>query len=291
MDTIIPTGVLSKLNRLRKLSIDVNLDDEWWDADVKVILNELSCLKSLDNLELYLPSVELLQQLLEQLRPDNKEFTYPYVYNFRFIIGRHRQCFISRLLHEVEEIFKKQKKRKNCPEYINNEGMLIEITEVLNHATIFFLDRHWMMKMLFEFGNENMVNLRFCLLVECNELQTSIDGDYEYPSLGVDKKPTLERLTYLGIHYMSNLQSIWKGSIDEGCLSCLRILALHMCPNLTTIFTPNFLGNLRLLEELIVEDYYNIKSLVSQESLDLKHGYVLRWLKRISLLDLPELVN
>ncbi|KAI8024802.1 Cytochrome c-2 [Camellia lanceoleosa] len=122
MDTIIPTGVLSKLNRLRKLSIDVNLDDEWWDADVKVILNELSCLKSLDNLELYLPSVELLQQLLEQLRPDNKEFTYPYVYNFRFIIGHYRQCFISRLLHEVEEIFKKQKKWKNCPEYINNEG-------------------------------------------------------------------------------------------------------------------------------------------------------------------------
>ncbi|KAI8027902.1 Disease resistance protein RPS2 [Camellia lanceoleosa] len=90
---------------------------------------------------------------------------------------------------------------------------------------------------------------------------------------------------------MSNLQSIWKGSIDEGCLSRLRIFALHTCPNLTTIFTPNLLRNLRLLEELIVKDYCNIKSLVSQESSDLKHGYVLPWLKRISLLDLPELVR
>ncbi|KAF5951971.1 hypothetical protein HYC85_009915 [Camellia sinensis] len=93
IDTIIPTGVFSKLNRLRKLSIDMNLDDEWWDADVRVILNELSHLKSLDSLQLYLP----------------------------FIVGHHRQRFISRLPHEVEEIFKKQNKRKKCPEYINNE--------------------------------------------------------------------------------------------------------------------------------------------------------------------------
>ncbi|KAI8027214.1 hypothetical protein LOK49_LG02G02750 [Camellia lanceoleosa] len=158
MDTIIPTGALSKLNRLRKLSIDVNLDDEWWDADVKAILNELSRLKSLDSLELYLPSVELLQQLLQQLRRDNREFTYPYLYNFRFTVGCHRQRFISRLSHEVEEIFKKQKKRKKCPEYINNDNMSIEMTEVLNHAIVFFLDHHWTMKMLSEFGNENITS-------------------------------------------------------------------------------------------------------------------------------------
>ncbi|KAI8025138.1 hypothetical protein LOK49_LG02G02693 [Camellia lanceoleosa] len=172
MDTIIPTGVLSKLNRLQKLSIDVNLDDEWWDADVKVILNKLSRLKSLDSLELYLPSVELLQQLFQQLRRDNREFTYPYLYNFKFTIGRHRQRLISRLPYEVEEIFKKQKKRKKYLEYINNEGMSTEITEVLNHATVFFLDRHWTVKMLSEFGNENMgfvvriatALLQFCLV-------------------------------------------------------------------------------------------------------------------------------
>ncbi|KAI8027377.1 Disease resistance protein [Camellia lanceoleosa] len=281
MDTTIPTGVLSKLNRLRELSIDVNRDDEWWDADVKAILNELSSLKWLKRFELYLPSAELLQQLSQ---------IYRYLSYFRFTVGFHRQRIISRLHHEVEEIFKKQQKMMKCLEYINGEGIPTEITEVLNHAKCFFLDRHWTVKMLSDFGNENMVNLIFCLLVECNELQTIIDGDYEY-LLGVGNIPVFSYLKYLGIHYMWNLQSIWKGPIDEGCLSNLRVLALHMCPNLTTIFTPNLLGNLRRLEELIVEDCCKIKSLVSQESSDLKHGYVLQSLKSISLLDLPELVS
>ncbi|KAI8028666.1 Disease resistance protein RPS2 [Camellia lanceoleosa] len=138
-----------------------------------------------------------------------------------------------------------------------------------------------------------MVNLKVCLLMDCNELQTIMDGDYKYP-LGVDyvdKRPVFIYLGYLGIHYMWNLQSIWKGPIDEGCLSNLRVLASHTCPNLTTIFTPNLLGNLRRLEELIVEDCCKIKSLVSQESTDLKHDYVLESLNMISLLDLPELVS
>ncbi|KAI8025139.1 Disease resistance protein [Camellia lanceoleosa] len=259
IDTTIPTGVLSKLNRLQELSVDVNLDGEWWDADVKVILNELSSLKLLSILELYLPSAELLQQLLQRVRRNSTE----YLIDFRFTIGHHRQHIISRLPHEVKEIFKKQKRRMKCLEYINGEGIPTEITEVLNDANCFFLDRHWTVKMLSDFGNENMVNLMFCLLVECNELQTIFDGDYEYPS----------------------------GPIDEGSLSNLRVLALHTCPNLTTILTPNLLHNLRRLEELIVEDCCKIKSLLSQESSDLKYDYGLQWLKRISLLDLPELVS
>ncbi|KAI8025095.1 hypothetical protein LOK49_LG02G02711 [Camellia lanceoleosa] len=101
MDKTIPTGVLSKLNRLQELIIDVNQDDEWWDADVKVILKELSNLKLLSILELHLPSAELLQRLRRDL---TKCFTY-----FRFTVGRHRQRIISRLPHEVEEIFKKKK--------------------------------------------------------------------------------------------------------------------------------------------------------------------------------------
>ncbi|KAI8028667.1 putative disease resistance protein [Camellia lanceoleosa] len=134
MDTTIPTGVLSKLNRLRELRIDVNLDGEWWDADVKVILNELSSLKSLSILELHLPSAELLQRLR---RDSTKCLLY-----FRFTVGRHRQRIISRLPHEVEEIFKGQKKRMKCLEYIYGEGIPTEITEVLNHANFFFLDSH-----------------------------------------------------------------------------------------------------------------------------------------------------
>ncbi|KAI8026153.1 hypothetical protein LOK49_LG02G02736 [Camellia lanceoleosa] len=111
--------------------------------------------------------------------------------------------------------------------------------------------------------------------VECNELQTIIDGDSEY-RWGVDNKSVFGQ----------------KGQIDKGCLSNLRYLALHTCPNLITIFTPILLGNLVKLEELIVEDCLKVRSLVSQESSDFKSsGYVLQNLKKMSLLDLLELVS
>ncbi|KAF5951432.1 hypothetical protein HYC85_009376 [Camellia sinensis] len=184
IETTIPIGVLSNLCRLNELSIDVNPDGEWWDVDVKAILNELSSSKELRILELYLPSVELLQQIR---RWDNTN-----LHQFTFTVGRHRQRVISRLPHEVEEISKKWKKHNNCLEYINGEDMPFEITEALNHATFFFLQRHWTVKMLSEFRNE-MLKLKICLLVECNELQTIIDGNYEH-QLGVNKEPIFKCL-------------------------------------------------------------------------------------------------
>lgn len=46
------------------------------------------------------------------------------------------------------------------------------------------------------------------------------------------------------------------------------------------------------MEELIVEDCFKVKSIVSQEFSDFKSsGYVLQNLKKMSLLDLPELVT
>ncbi|KAI8027848.1 Disease resistance protein [Camellia lanceoleosa] len=281
IETTIPIGVLSNLCRLNELSIDVNPDGEWWDVDVKAIFNELSSSKELRILELYLPSVELLQQIR---RWDNTN-----LHQFTFTVGRHRQRIISRLPHEVEEISKKWKKHNNCLEYINGEDMPFEITEALNHATFFILQRHWTVKMLSEFRSE-MLKLKICLLVECNELQTIIDGNYEHQS-GVNEEPIFKCLEYLGIHYMRNLESICRSSIDEACLTNLISLSLHTCPNLTTIFTPYLLGNLNNLKDLIVEDCCKIKSLVCQEFSDLKFGYAFLRLERMSLLNLPELVS
>ncbi|XP_028075606.1 uncharacterized protein LOC114277851 [Camellia sinensis] len=93
------------------------------------------------------------------------------------------------------------------------------------------------------------------------------------------------------MHHMKNLQSIWKGPIENGSLLCLSSLTLRTCPNLTTIFTPSLLNNLSQLEELVVEDCCKIKSLVIQESPNFKSGYVLQRLKRMSLVDLPKLVT
>ena len=81
---------------------------------------------------------------------------------------------------------------KEMPQVVNGKGIPTEITKTLNHASIFYLDCHWTVGTLSQLGNDNMVKLEFCLLVECNELRTVIDGDSKY-SEDVDKRPVLGR--------------------------------------------------------------------------------------------------
>ncbi|CAL5417319.1 unnamed protein product [Camellia sinensis] len=277
----IPAGLLASLCMLKALSIDVNPNDDEWVADVKDVMDELLKLKGLMTLKLYLPEVGLLKEITS-------------VRNFEFTVGHHKRCIRSCLPHEAEEEFKKQ---ENYLKYINGKFIPIEIQNALKRTCAFFLERHWTVKKLSEFGNENMVELKFCLLVECNELQTIIDGGEfctegdQMCESGVDKTPVFQSLEYLDIHCMMNLRSIWEGPIGKGCLSKLKYMALHSCPNLTSIFTTSLLGNFDNLEELIIEDCPQIKSLVSQESSCFEPNPFLPSLKKISLLDLPELVS
>ncbi|KAF7114860.1 hypothetical protein RHSIM_RhsimUnG0074500 [Rhododendron simsii] len=287
----IPTEVLSLFPQLEELSIDVSPDGEWWDDDVnpdsdwwdvnaKAILNALSSSNKKRILSLYLPSVELLQQI-----------KFRNLIGFRFIVGCCPQCIIYRPPHAVEERFNiwEKKKFKKCLKYIKGEGMPSGITEALKHASLLFLDRHWTVKVLSEFGHENLADIECCLLVECNELQTIVAGDYECPS-GGDNKRILQCLRHLSIHYMKNLESIWQGSIPNNSLFSLTFLTLHTCPNLTTIFTLDMLGNLGLLKELIVEDCPKIRSLVTRADANVS-GHFCQSLRKIALLDLPQLVT
>ncbi|XP_057493125.1 disease resistance protein At4g27190-like isoform X2 [Actinidia eriantha] len=301
VDTIIPRNVLSNLSRLNELIISVTPDGEWWDGEVEVIVKDLSRLQELRTLKLFLPTVELLGAL----RGDGTSLIFPALAQFRFTVGRHEERFISRLPHEVEEEFNDMEKFEKGLKYVNGEGIPGEITGALKHCKAFFLERHWTVKSLSEFGLENMKKVKFCLLVECNELQTIIDakqfyrgGYFEKIDSGGSKygsffaeEIVLGSLQYLFIHYMKNMQSICKGPVGKGCLSNLKSFALHTCPNLTTLFTVEMLGNLINLEELVVEDCPKIDSLVSLQPSGLMSGLFLPSLKKISLLELPALVN
>ncbi|KAG5525753.1 hypothetical protein RHGRI_032143 [Rhododendron griersonianum] len=294
----IPTKVISLFPQLEELSIDVNPDGEWWDddinpdtewwdANVKAIINALSSSNKLRILKLYIPSVELLQQLGYELKKFMFLNLFMNLSDFRFIVGRYQQRNIYRLPNGVEErYYIWEEKFKKSLEYINGEGMSSDVTKALKLASVLFLDRHWTIKVLSEFGHENLAKLRSCLLVECNELQTIVDGDYECPNESI-----FDGLHHLSIHYMKNLESIWQGSILKDSLFSLRSLTLHTCPKLTTIFTPDMLGNLFCLEELIVEDCPKIHSIVTQEDANVQSGCFLKCLRKIALLDLPQLVT
>ena len=192
-NTIIPQNVISNLLQLEELSIDVNPEDERWNVTMKDIVKEICSLNRLHFLKLHLPEVLLLNDLRSGSSLRNLSWMH-----FRFIVGNHLKRIISRLPHEPAIKFEEQ---ESCLKYLNGEGVPIVIKEVLQHVSALFLDRHLTVTNLSKFRIKNMKNLKFCVLRECNEIQTIVDT-------GDDRNSTLQTLECLNLHYMKNLRSI-----------------------------------------------------------------------------------
>ncbi|KAL4580783.1 hypothetical protein LXL04_016985 [Taraxacum kok-saghyz] len=281
---IIPATVFPKLVRLKELIICVGPCGEWWEDEVKLIINTLQKVQNLGYLRLYFPTTELLEIFMET--KNSRGFPiYQQLSNFGFVVGQLQQRLISRIPHDLLKTFIKLPK---CLKYTNGEGDVEVISRLLKHCYAFFVDRHWTVRSLSTFGVEEMEKLKFCLLAECNEMreivnQNSLDDPSRIPVLG--------SLEHLMIHYMKSLVCILNGPINSVCLSNLKTLAIHSCPQLRAIFTWGLLDSLTCLEYLIVEDCTIIDSLVSLESHRCSSTPHLPNLKKISLLHLPELVS
>ncbi|KAK4605419.1 hypothetical protein RGQ29_013471 [Quercus rubra] len=285
----VPCGVISALSQLEELNIDVNPDDERWDACVEDIVNEVCTLKRLETLKFYFPRVELLTHF---------QWNSILLSHFRFIVGRHVKRIMSRVPRDVEfELERWERYLK----YINGVGVPEDIKKLLQHAMSFFLDRHETVKKLSDFGIRNMKQLKCCVVGECNEVQVIIDdidvdeeddiSNIVSGSCGTEKI-VLGSLEYLYIYYMKSLRSIWEGSIQQNSLFLLKSLTLRTCPQLTTIFTQGLLDNLCNLEELKVEDCPSVESIVScGDSAKHRTSYFLPNLKKISLHYMPGLVS
>ena len=285
----VPCGVISALSQLEELNIDVNPDDERWDACVEDIVNEVCTLKRLETLKFYFPRVELLTHF---------QWNSILLSHFRFIVGRHVKRIMSRVPRDVEfELERWERYLK----YINGVGVPEDIKKLLQHAMAFFLDRHQTVKKLSDFGIRNMKQLKCCVVGECNEVQVIIDdidvdeeddiSNIVSGSCGTEKI-VLGSLEYLYIYYMKSLRSIWEGSIQQNSLFLLKSLTLRTCPQLTTIFTQGLLDNLCNLEELKVEDCPSVESIVScGDSAKHRTSYFLPNLKKISLHYMPGLVS
>ncbi|KAL0013059.1 hypothetical protein SO802_000128 [Lithocarpus litseifolius] len=288
-NAVIPCGVISALSLLEELNIDVNPDDERWDACAEDIVTEVCTLKRLETLKFYFPRVELLRHF------QWNSLTLSY---FRFTVGRHVKRIMSRVPCDVEFELERWEK---CLKYINGVGVPGDIKKVLQHAVGFFLDRHVTVKKLSDFGLRNMEQLKCCVMGECNEVQVIVDeadADEEDDTSKIvsdsygTERIVLGSLEYLYIYYMKNLRSIWEGSVQKNSLFLLKSLTLRTCPQLTTIFTQGLLDNLCNLEELKVEDCPSIKSIVSCAiSAEHKTSYFLPNLKKISLHYMPGLVS
>ena len=292
---VVPYGVISALSQLEELNIDVNLDDERWDACVEAILTEICNLMRLNTLKFYFPRVKLLRYL----QRNSPGGMYPSLSHFRFTVGHHVKRIISRVPRDVEFELERWEK---CLKFINGVDIPRDIKKALQHATSFFLDRHATVKSLSNFGIRNMEKLKCCVMGECNEVEVIIDEaqayeeDDESNEISDDSYATekiiLGSLEYLYVYRMKSLRSIWIGQFQWKSLFLLKSLTFNKCPQLATIFMPSFLDKLCNLEELTVIDCPSIRSLVSSENTDEhKSSYFLPNLKRISLHYMPGLVS
>ncbi|MBA0863832.1 hypothetical protein Goshw_026461 [Gossypium schwendimanii] len=159
-------------------------------------------------------------------------------------------------------------------EVVNGENVPVQIKGVLKYSTSFILDHHPTAMNLSEFGIENMKGLKFCLLAERNKMETLIHGEMHYErnedgqseSHPGSVQHMLESLEYLSIYYMEDFQCIWRGADRFGCMSKLKFLPLHACPQLSKIFSLTSLENFINLEEIIVDDCPRVTSLLSHAS-------------------------
>ncbi|PWA91236.1 cysteine oxygenase/2-aminoethanethiol dioxygenase [Artemisia annua] len=274
----VPRMMISELKKLKEFCISVCQEAEWWEKEIKEIQDEICHLENLEFLKWYLPTDTTLKQFLDiQI---NRKPAYEKLSNFTFTIGQHAQL-TSCLPRGLEKKFAEFEK---CLKWINAEGNIYDISKIMTRAKALFLSRHWTIVNLSAF---DISKLKYFLLAECNEMETLVKIDDLSEIVENNKKSGLESLEYLSIHYMEKLKSIWEGPIGKDSLSRLRILALHTCLELTTIFTPRIAQNLSCLAELTVEECPKVRSLIITPHS--QHGPLFPSLERIFLIDLPEL--
>ncbi|GKU99887.1 hypothetical protein SLEP1_g12667 [Rubroshorea leprosula] len=302
---LIHPGTIKRLSQLIELKIDVNPENEDWNAVEEVVVEEICSLERLQHLVLYLPNV----QILGKRTTGSTSLSYYPLRRFKYTIGQHRQHIISRVPEKVEARFQEWDK---CLKFVKGNDISSEMKRVVGYTKAFYLERHATARSLCDFGIKNMKNLKFCLLAECNEIQTIIDEGKSYEEeeeidtvegevidceSGVEaysaQEPVVLNLQYLHIYYLKNLASIWRSpTYDKQCLSGLKVLELHVCPKLSVIFSPALLTNLGKLEVLVVEDCPELTSVVSptsNSSFEFSLDCFLPSLKMMLLLFLPKL--
>ncbi|GLT45824.1 hypothetical protein SLA2020_196280 [Shorea laevis] len=251
-NVLIHPGTIKGLSQLMELKIDVNPDNEDWNAVEEVVVEEACSLERLELLILYLPNV----QILGKRRTGSTSLSYYPLRRFKYIIGQHRQRIISRVPEKVEAHFQEW---DTCLKFVKGNDISSEMKRVVGYTKAFYLERHATARSLCDFGIKNLKNLKFCLLAECNEIQTIIDEGKSYEEEKIDivegelidcesrveaysaQEPVVLNLQYLHIYYMKNLASIWRSpTYDKQCLSGLMVLELHVPPQIECHFLTSF---------------------------------------------------
>ncbi|OMO99488.1 Disease resistance protein [Corchorus capsularis] len=166
----LPRELISSLQSLETLRISVYPGDNWWKKNVGSFVEEVSSLKKLTSLSIYLPQVESLQLFLQTSAAWKNET----LREFKFVVGHDIKFNTSRIPQYLELNYGLMSGQ--CLRFVNSEKKIPDaIVTVLSRCSAFYLDHHLDISKLSEFGIGNLTKLKYCIISECPKLEAIVD--------------------------------------------------------------------------------------------------------------------
>ncbi|XP_059633002.1 disease resistance protein At4g27190-like [Cornus florida] len=275
---MVSRDTISEFVALQELHIFVPRADWRWEENVEHITRDVSSLNQLTSLRLHFPNLDVLNKFIEK--------SHPWINNslskFNFIVGPISKRITSRVPEDIELDYDQHDR---CLKFVNGVNIPDTVWEVLGLATAFYLSRHYTIKSLSKIGITNMKELRFCIVSECPNILAVIDSEE-------NSERALQYLEHLSIHYLWNLESIFKGPLPHGSFNGLKVLSVRKCPKLDIVLDKSMLRCLSNLEELVVEFCVSIRKIIdTEEKMENDDFVILPSLRKLSLICLSQLVS
>ncbi|PIA38180.1 hypothetical protein AQUCO_02800083v1 [Aquilegia coerulea] len=153
------------------------------------------------------------------------------------------------------------------------------IEQVLNSVELLYLKKNGFINRLSDLGVDNVKSMRECWIESCDSMESAIYGEEK------EKNAVLGRyLQNLWVSKLSELKSLFRGSVDSESFACLKHLYIECCPSLVIVFSSHIqLKNLATLKIKFCDELENIFGETTSREQTLPN------LKTLNLLKLPKL--
>ncbi|THG09691.1 disease resistance protein At4g27190-like [Camellia sinensis] len=271
--------VISKLFALKELIIDVKAPRKQWSVKMlnatieKIVPVKLTTLQfrfsdeTVDIIKLEasttyicVPNADILRIFIKR---DDLCFA-----SFQVCIGCHSTCPTIPMSYQYER-------------YMKCESFNPTVSELLAKADAFELVNLPAENLMKFF--KSMDQVRGLLIESCNAIGTIVDGNSTINS------PVLPNLEQLYIKNMPMLKSILEGYLPFGSLCKIKTLVVSDCPMLINIFSRGLVQQLSGIQQLEVEDCFEIEEIVMEFENTGMDPFVLPNLEKMTLHNMPKL--
>ncbi|KAK1575862.1 hypothetical protein Q3G72_008973 [Acer saccharum] len=225
---IISSNIIARLVSLEELSINLNPNNGRWNQTLRDIAVEVASLENLTCLCFNFPDVECFQNFINtsrSLNGNNTQLEVDNLRSFSIFIGYHQPC--------IEFDISGYSAEKHL-RFSAGDGFPDAILKMLKEACAFELIGHRTAANLSGFGADKLGGLEACIIEECNEMISIIDGNHAGDA-------AFTRLKELHINNLPKLVHIWKGS--AGSFPVLETLTLKGCNEMMSIIDENHTGD------------------------------------------------